>query len=171
MHLFLSNCIRVCIYIYENAYICMCTIYICNPAHACMYTFIYTKMHTYVCVQYTYVTVHMYAFIHLYTNISTGWRRLIGCLKLQVIFRKRATNYRALLRKLTHEHMASYGSSPPCMCICACIYIWRSKHIYVHHGEATISRLLKIISPFANELYKRDDILQKRPMILRSLQS
>ena len=26
----------------------------------------------------------------------TGWRRPIGCLKLQVIFRKRATNYRAL---------------------------------------------------------------------------
>jgi len=31
----------------------------------------------------------------------TGWRRLIGCLKLQTIFRKRATNYRALLRKMT----------------------------------------------------------------------
>jgi len=29
--------------------------------------------------------------------IAKGWRRLIGCLKLQVIFRKRATNYRALL--------------------------------------------------------------------------
>jgi len=29
----------------------------------------------------------------------TGWRRSIGCLKLQVICRKRATNYGALLRK------------------------------------------------------------------------
>ena len=28
--------------------------------------------------------------------LDTGWRRPIGCLKLQVIFRKRATNYRAL---------------------------------------------------------------------------
>ena len=28
--------------------------------------------------------------------ICTGWRRPIGCLKLRVIFRKRATNYRAL---------------------------------------------------------------------------
>ena len=27
---------------------------------------------------------------------SGGWRRLIGCLKSQVIFRKRATNYRAI---------------------------------------------------------------------------
>jgi len=31
----------------------------------------------------------------------TGWRRPAGCLKLQVIFCKRATNFRALLRKLT----------------------------------------------------------------------
>jgi len=30
---------------------------------------------------------------------ATEWRRCIGCLKLQVMFRKRATNYRALLRK------------------------------------------------------------------------
>ena len=27
------------------------------------------------------------------------WQRLVGCLKLHVIFRKRATNYRALVRK------------------------------------------------------------------------
>ena len=33
---------------------------------------------------------------------NTGWRRLIGCLKLHVIFRKRATSYRALLRKMTY---------------------------------------------------------------------
>ena len=36
-----------------------------------------------------------------FLNVSTGWRRPIGCLKLQVIFRKRATNYRALLREMT----------------------------------------------------------------------
>jgi len=45
---------------------------------------------------------------------TTGWQRLIGCLKLQVIFRKRATNYRALLRKMTCEAKASYDSTPPC---------------------------------------------------------
>ena len=33
--------------------------------------------------------------------VRTGWRRPIGCLKLQVLFRKRATHYRALLRKMT----------------------------------------------------------------------
>ena len=31
--------------------------------------------------------------------LDTGWQRPRGCLKLQVIFRKRAANYRALLRK------------------------------------------------------------------------
>ena len=47
-------------------------------------------------------------------SLRTGWRRPIGCLKLQVIFRKRASNYRALLRKMTYEDKASYGPSPPC---------------------------------------------------------
>ena len=44
----------------------------------------------------------------------TGWRRPIKCLELQVIFRKRPNNYRALLRKMTCEDKASYGSSPLC---------------------------------------------------------
>ena len=57
-----------------------------------------------------YIHAHMNTYAHMYT----GWRRLIGCLKLQVIFRKRATNYRALLRKMTYEDKASYDSSPPC---------------------------------------------------------
>jgi len=43
----------------------------------------------------------------------TGWRRPIGCLELQVISRKRATNYRALLRKMTCKEKASNGSPPP----------------------------------------------------------
>ena len=37
------------------------------------------------------------------------------------------------------------------------------------YGVATISRLLKITVSFAKEPYKRDDILQKRPIISRSL--
>jgi len=45
---------------------------------------------------------------------GTGWPRPIGCLKLHVIFRIRATEYRALLRKMTYEDKASCGSSPPC---------------------------------------------------------
>ena len=51
---------------------------------------------------------------HTPRHPTTGWRRLIGCLKLQVIFRKRATNCRALLRKMTYKDKASYDSTPPC---------------------------------------------------------
>ena len=42
----------------------------------------------------------------------TGWRRTTACLELHVIFHKRATNYRALLRKMTCKDKALYGSSP-----------------------------------------------------------
>ena len=42
------------------------------------------------------------------------WRRPIGCLKLQVIFHKRATNYRAFLWKMTYKDEASYDCMPPC---------------------------------------------------------
>ena len=51
----------------------------------------------------------------LEVSCRTGWRRPIGCLKLQVNFRKRATNYRALLRKMTYKDKALCESSPPCI--------------------------------------------------------
>jgi len=53
---------------------------------------------------------------------GTGWRRPIGCLKLQVIFRKRATNYRELLREMTYKDKTSYRSAPPCIVL----HIWTS---------------------------------------------
>ena len=40
------------------------------------------------------------------TQPHTGWRRPIKCLKLQVIFRKRATNYMALLRIMIYNDEA-----------------------------------------------------------------
>ena len=77
------------------------------------------------------------------TFICTGWRRLIGCLKLQVISRKRATNYRALLPKMTYADQASYESTPPCnTCasrsstiltrICVYIYIYTWKYVHAN---------------------------------------
>jgi len=56
----------------------------------------------------------MHIYIHTKSSCATGWRRVIGCLKLQVIFRKRATMYRALSRKMTYRDKASYDSTPPC---------------------------------------------------------
>ena len=57
----------------------------------------------------------------------TGWRRLIGSPKLQIIFHKRATKCRSLLRKMTYKDKGSYESSPPCTCVwedlLTCVYV------------------------------------------------
>jgi len=89
----------------------------------------YTHTHTHTVLHGTWPRRHLYIVTYtictgLQENLcdfsrrsrsrNTGWRRPIGCLKLQVIFRKRATNYRALLRKMTYEAKASYASPPPC---------------------------------------------------------
>ena len=89
---------------------------------------------------------------HTTCTSSTGWPRPIGCLKLQVIFHKGATNYRALLRKTTYKDKASYGSSPPCvthllcycsLCVCVCerervvcVCLQRSPHMYPEKTHA-----------------------------------
>jgi len=51
-------------------------------------------------------------FVFLFSHLDTRWRRLIGCLKLQVIIRQRDTNYKALLRKMTYRNKAPYASTP-----------------------------------------------------------
>ena len=56
-------------------------------------------------------------------SLYTGRRKLIGCLKFQVIFRKRATNYRALLRKMTCNDKTSYDSTPPCTVNCDAVNV------------------------------------------------
>jgi len=77
---------------------------------------------------------------------TTGWRRFIGCFNLQVSFRKRATNHRALLRKMTYEDKASYDSTPSVCQICDMThsYVWHvprlihtcdTTHSYVWHGS------------------------------------
>ena len=54
---------------------------------------------------------------------GTGWRRLIGSPKLQIIFHQRATKYRALLRKMTYKDKGSYESSPPCTTTCMYMFL------------------------------------------------
>jgi len=72
--------------------------------------------------------------IHQWLEATTTlWRRLIGCLKMQVVFRKRATNYRALVRKILYQDKASYGGSPPCICN---VYMQR---LYAMTVQATAS--------------------------------
>ena len=81
---------------------------------------------------------------------ATGWRRPIGCLKLQAIFRKRANYYRALLRKMTYDDKASYGSSPPCTQLKIC--------------QMTVELTCSTFSPYI--LSKEPYILSKEPYIL-----
>jgi len=53
-------------------------------------------------------TIHMYnSHFTMYNSLVqhpiTGWRLLIGSPKLQIIFHKRASKYRSLLRKMTYK--------------------------------------------------------------------
>jgi len=50
----------------------------------------------------------------VYLRLCTGWRKLIGSPKLQIIFHKRAIKCRSLLQKMTYKDKGSYESSPPC---------------------------------------------------------
>ena len=74
---------------------------------------LYAGTHKYTQTRYIYVYACLYVYVFL-PEYSTGGRRPIGCLKLQVIFRKRTTNYRFFLREMTYKDQASFGSSPPC---------------------------------------------------------
>jgi len=65
---------------------------------------------------------------------GTGWRRLIGSLKLQIIFHKRATKYRSLLHKMTYKDKGSYESSPPCTFLSVYILYSRTKKSCVFYN-------------------------------------
>jgi len=70
-----------------------------------MCTWVNTHMHMYMS-KYSYAYVHEYILICICKCRRTQWRRCIGCLKLQVSFRKRATHYKALLREMTCKNKA-----------------------------------------------------------------
>jgi len=75
-----------------------------------------------ICALYMSLYTRVYAnsnsysqYVHSVPRMYTGWQRPLECLTLQVIFRKRATNYKALVRTMTYEDKPSYGSLPPCI--------------------------------------------------------
>ena len=91
--------------------------------------------------QYTFTCMHIYVHAYTYSSIftctDTGWRRLIGSRKMQIIFHKRATKYRSLLQKMTYKNKGSYESSPSSrwmssglvctnevyVCVCVCVRV------------------------------------------------
>ena len=140
----------------------------------CLYTYIHTYICTFICVHiyvintYGYASdiISMYMYMYIYWVHAagvTGWRRLIGSPKLQIIFHKRATKYTSLLRKMTCKDKGSYESSPPCThdipqvsmvkqgfvtfslspsnsmcvcmcaCACVCVYVYIHVHTYISH--------------------------------------
>ena len=96
-----------------------CLIHTCNMTHS------YVKHESFVtwlcATQYMRMcdTTHSYVW---HDSKHTGWQNLIGCLKLQVFFRKRATNYRALLQKMTYTDKASCDFRPPSISILGTSY-------------------------------------------------
>ena len=81
---------------------------------------------------------------------GTGWRRLIGSPNLQIIFHKRAIEYRSLLRKMTYKDKGSYESSPPCTtrALSTCIYhillltnfvMWRITGLFLSYYWALLT--------------------------------
>ena len=56
------------------------------------------------------------------------------------------------------------------VCVCVCLYLSKYNEIDLYcYVVATISRLLKILILFCKRAFKKDNFLQKKPMILRSL--
>jgi len=73
------------------------------------------QMLSLLCIQKISNVAYVFQVSSRRCHLCTGWQRPIGCHKLQVIFCKRAINYRGLLGKMTFKHKASCGSSPPCI--------------------------------------------------------
>ena len=108
-HVSASVCVCVCVYVYVCVCVCVCV---------CMYKCMFA---------------HVRAHIRTRTqNIchDTGWRRLIGSPKLQIIFHKRATKYRSLLWKMIYKDKGSYEASPPCIHKYTYASIQPHTHIY-----------------------------------------
>jgi len=80
-------------------------------------TYICTNIYTAHVSVFELVYVGVYVYVHTLRSealVVTGWRRLIGSPKLQIIFHKRAAKYMSLLRKMIYKDKGSYESWPPC---------------------------------------------------------
>jgi len=97
--MYASVCVHECMYASVCVHECMYTS-VCM--HECMYASVcvHECMYASECISHVDMSQVLTAAICVYASVCmhqcTGRRRLTGCLELQVIFRKRTTNYRAL---------------------------------------------------------------------------
>jgi len=152
--------IYIHVYIYMYMYICIAQTHVPDTDVAVPNWLTKKKNLLYLCVKHMRVKDDPYldvswCVIHIcvrnqytydiYTH--TGWRRLIGSPKLQIIFHKRATKYRALLLKMTCKIKGSYGSSPPCMQYMTRIMrrnTWYEKEKWYLYDDAALFDMLRL---------------------------
>jgi len=96
--------------------------------HTHTYTHVYEQIPLCTCREYNISMCVCMVCVHGVSYMSaTGWRSVIRCLKSQIIFRNRATNYRALLRKMTCDLRHPMTLRHPvyivsmCVCVVCCI--------------------------------------------------
>jgi len=139
--------------------------------HVHIHTHIHINIHVHIHVHihtHLYMHIHVHIYIHIdiqidlhidihntqwyltytYVSIDTGWRRLIGSPKLQIISHKRATTHRSLLRKMTYKDKGSYESSPPCN-----TPRLFPVHTYVHAHTHTHTHTCKSLPPCTKQTY------------------
>jgi len=126
-------CVCVFRYVRMRMYMCVCAcvcvckyVCVCLCVSACVHCAYLCKSVSGMCVTCVCVcerergresvcVIHRYVLsTRQNAPIDTGWLRCIGCLKLQSLPEKRATNYGAISREMTYENKATYASSPPC---------------------------------------------------------
>ena len=112
MRVILYACHNVCV---EHCVLVMlCAWNILHVEHCVLVIRTYCScvlVHAFACVCVTHPFVCCSASIRVCTGLSTS----IACLKLHISFRKRAINYRALLRKIICKDEACYASWPCCV--------------------------------------------------------
>jgi len=177
MYIFTYTYIYLYMYIYEYIHI-----NIDIDIHAYTYTYIYIYVYVYICI-------YIYIFIHIHINICKYIYKYICIINVYAyayIWRTIIFVFCRSYWYLTCTQKAPFGICGPapsrmgcrvwaiillnytCVTHLSICVAWHT-HIIAHMGWLRFVGSLKFQVSFAKESYKRDDILQKRPIILRSL--